>query len=890
MKKVLLTFVAVLVVVASEGIPLPTQAAIDAPYASIHQVYSSYNGSQVFSCEDGAGPSSSPTPTGSSAPKKEKSPCDVTIWTGNGGLKKKTETTTYSQSLITGDQHGDSLILNVPTEAAMRNKGGYGSCTTSQTGKTVRDASTGQPVTTGTQTTDCDPGYSSWTKEGYHKETHERALPINFSDNMKGSFNAVYRSPVVDTSGPTPKTLYTEVESYSVTQDSTVDLNFFAPEGKTYIVGLVAGASELTFDKTRSPIYKAYDCTKVKVAGKFLDKTCYVEVEMKGGHNILDVTPTVQGAKYYNYGVEVNTIYEKDTAAAAASADKQKSSLISKLVDFILPSKASAPVAPTTTNILVFQATTTAATSSEPYVTNLRVERGVPINNSATGAISQTFSVKYAVTAGTNPVYISTIQPVAASTSMNLKGSKVSLASIADDVTTGDTSKYFYVAPNQTKNFTLTYTSSAASYAGGDTMQVISLNYGVNPNVLALQFKNAFVAAGGNQTLLDTGLKVSLLGPVQPPVIIVPPTTGTTTPPVATTTIPVTVSMASVKLGAPIIANDVTIGQPFAFEFRVTGGSEPVYISKDPKIAFATQQNGFAGSDGGSIATISTTPASANGDSASSYYVAPTSARTFTLNGMLNWRNSPMSTKTFKLTAVNYGKTVTSSSGFRIESGLSNLVVSTFGGYVNATTTATTTTVVKESALTGLCAANNQDPKVGQSVYWQVSQSGGAAPFTYTWSGTDSLTGSTGTVVKSYATAGVKTATVTITSPQQSITKTCSVTVSPQTAAATPASTPTYSPTNSPTSTASPSTTVTSSPASSPVSTPSVSASPSTTSTASPSSTATASPSTSAAASKSASPTSSASPSSSGHTSAAGGHNMVANIFYSIGDILDAIF
>lgn len=73
------------------------------------------------------------------------------------------------------------------------------------------------------------------------------------------------------------------------------------------------------------------------------------------------------------------------------------------------------------------------------------------------------------------------------------------------------------------------------------------------------------------------------------------------------------------------------------------------------------------------------------------------------------------------------------------------------------------------------CTGSPASPFVNQQVTYSCTiVSGGTGPYTYSWSGTDGLTGSTATVFKTYSTAGVKTATVLVTDTSTS--KTANVT------------------------------------------------------------------------------------------------------------------
>ncbi len=79
------------------------------------------------------------------------------------------------------------------------------------------------------------------------------------------------------------------------------------------------------------------------------------------------------------------------------------------------------------------------------------------------------------------------------------------------------------------------------------------------------------------------------------------------------------------------------------------------------------------------------------------------------------------------------------------------------------------------------CSVAPTTVNIGQNVTWSALASGGVGSYTYAWSGTDSLTGTSQAAIKSYSTAGNKTGSVTITSGSQTQTAVCSnsVTVNP---------------------------------------------------------------------------------------------------------------
>jgi hypothetical protein len=62
------------------------------------------------------------------------------------------------------------------------------------------------------------------------------------------------------------------------------------------------------------------------------------------------------------------------------------------------------------------------------------------------------------------------------------------------------------------------------------------------------------------------------------------------------------------------------------------------------------------------------------------------------------------------------------------------------------------------------CYVDPTNARVNQPITWSVEVTGGIAPYTYNWSGTDNLTGSLSSVTKYYSTTGSKSAIVSVTS------------------------------------------------------------------------------------------------------------------------------
>jgi len=88
------------------------------------------------------------------------------------------------------------------------------------------------------------------------------------------------------------------------------------------------------------------------------------------------------------------------------------------------------------------------------------------------------------------------------------------------------------------------------------------------------------------------------------------------------------------------------------------------------------------------------------------------------------------------------------------------------------------TVTVSNPPVSGSCSASPTSIQTGQSSTWTANPSGGTGTYTYSWSGTNSLSGTTQSVSKTYASTGTKTASVTITSGGNSTTAQCSNSVS----------------------------------------------------------------------------------------------------------------
>ncbi|MDD4803835.1 MAG: hypothetical protein PHN69_01550 [Candidatus Pacebacteria bacterium] len=115
------------------------------------------------------------------------------------------------------------------------------------------------------------------------------------------------------------------------------------------------------------------------------------------------------------------------------------------------------------------------------------------------------------------------------------------------------------------------------------------------------------------------------------------------------------------------------------------------------------------------------------------------------------------------------GKTYTSEG---IKSAIVTVTSGNKVGYANCSMNVRETPV---NNLTVSCSANPSNIEIGESTTWLANASGGTGSYTYSWSGTNSLSGSSRTVNKLYSTEGEKTATVIVTSGNKTAYVNCSV-------------------------------------------------------------------------------------------------------------------
>ncbi len=107
------------------------------------------------------------------------------------------------------------------------------------------------------------------------------------------------------------------------------------------------------------------------------------------------------------------------------------------------------------------------------------------------------------------------------------------------------------------------------------------------------------------------------------------------------------------------------------------------------------------------------------------------------------------------------------------------------GNYVNNTYTNYNNYNSNNNGLDVACFSDPTSVKVNQPATWRAEVTGGAAPYTYSWTGTNGLTGIDSSVIKYYEMAGEKSAVVTIRSADgKTATRACSTNLTVRGAAA----------------------------------------------------------------------------------------------------------
>ncbi len=136
-------------------------------------------------------------------------------------------------------------------------------------------------------------------------------------------------------------------------------------------------------------------------------------------------------------------------------------------------------------NSATFTSNAQTFTGSGLNASGLAVTYGGLNTNSTTGTTSQKVFFAFNLTAGNNPIYLSSVQGTALSTSTNPSGITVTASDFSDTDTSGDSSGNFYLSPGQTKSFTATYTAIGLSTATGGAFTINAINFGTSTGALA---------------------------------------------------------------------------------------------------------------------------------------------------------------------------------------------------------------------------------------------------------------------------------------------------------------------------------------------------------------------------------------------------------------------
>lgn len=101
-------------------------------------------------------------------------------------------------------------------------------------------------------------------------------------------------------------------------------------------------------------------------------------------------------------------------------------------------------------------------------------------------------------------------------------------------------------------------------------------------------------------------------------------------------------------------------------------------------------------------------------------------------------------------------------------------------GSQSITKNCTVVVTATEVGFDGICSVSPSTVYVGETVNWGAGASGGTGTYSFSWSGDEALSGITAALSKTYSSAGTKLGTVTITSGSNSISRTCSVSITPR--------------------------------------------------------------------------------------------------------------
>jgi hypothetical protein len=165
---------------------------------------------------------------------------------------------------------------------------------------------------------------------------------------------------------------------------------------------------------------------------------------------------------------DTNNFYDGTTIRVSLTPATTTGALNPSIIDATYNNVVPTSVAPLYGNYLTFSA---AGITTGTLTTN--VAAAVP--STATASSSQNFTFTYSLTAGNNPIYVSSSSTLALEATTTGSVGTVSLISFRDSDSTGDGVGYFYLAPGQSKTFTASFISRGGA---SGTYSITGLNYG----------------------------------------------------------------------------------------------------------------------------------------------------------------------------------------------------------------------------------------------------------------------------------------------------------------------------------------------------------------------------------------------------------------------------
>lgn len=193
----------------------------------------------------------------------------------------------------------------------------------------------------------------------------------------------------------------------------------------------------------------------------------------------------------------------------------------------------------------------------------------------------------------------------------------------------------------------------------------------------------------------------------------------------------------------------------------------PLYVSCSPSTSYSSGYN----------TGVNWTAYASGGNGAYSYSWTGSDGL-YGSNQTMYYIYSTPGVKTASVTVYSNGQSITQSCG----------TYNVGGGYYNQYSQVVpvyTGTVNTNSGLDAACYVDPTTARVNQPVTWRAEVTGGIAPYTYSWSGSDNLSGSDSANIKYYSTTGDKSAIVTIKSADgRTATRACSMTATIRSASA----------------------------------------------------------------------------------------------------------